>query len=128
MATPKTTTTTATSTTKQEGPFLVNLLPHTLTCIQGNIVIPAAGYKKISEQDRTEQSINWAVSRGWATITNVEPKEGSTASGVIITTHTPYTGMSEAELKEHKAMEDTNTPKTTSVQIGGPEHTGTKAK
>jgi hypothetical protein len=101
--------------------YIVNLTATNLVLKTGYMDIPAGGFAPISENDKTEQTIEWALGRNWARITDIKPEGVPTiVPEVEIEVTTPYSGMSADELQASKLIEPEVSPSSgaTSTALG----------
>lgn len=84
--------------------FLQNLLANELSLKGGYLNIPALGHAKILESDLQEQSILYALGRGWAEVLHEVPVAKESALPAIELEMTePYKGLTFEELQAEQA-------------------------
>lgn len=84
--------------------FLQNLLDNELSLKGGYLNIPARGNAKIMESDLEEQSILYALGRGWAEILHHIPSGvASVLPAIEVEITEPYRGLTFEELQEEQA-------------------------
>lgn len=84
--------------------FLQNLLDNELSLKGGYLNIPARGNAKIMASDLEENSIQYALGRGWAEILHEVPSGvASELPAIEVEITEPYKGLTFEELQEEQA-------------------------
>jgi len=106
--------------------YLVNKTATNLILKTGFLEIPPLSFAPITEDDKVEASVVWALGRDWAAVTDVKPKANAGTSEVDITIIKPYKGMTEAEMKASK-LETVETVAAIGTALGSDEPTKEEA-
>ena len=85
--------------------FALNLTTTTLSLRNGYVRIAPLGYIPVTDLDVTHPHFEDALLKGWIRVVQEEPVSASSVSPPVIEVHSPYEGLTEAEMLAANAQE-----------------------